>query len=91
MAGQAYLVPFGDKATLIIGYRGLKDLIYRSGMIQMVDAQVVRENDHEKIVADGTLHTERHGWSTHVAEIRMVIAPDLLGLTPGRVPRWSPE
>lgn len=36
---------------------------------------LIREGEHEKIVADGTLHTERHGWSTHVAEVRMVISP----------------
>jgi acetyltransferase len=35
---------------------------------------VARENDHERIVADATLHTERHGWATHVAKIRCVIA-----------------
>ena len=35
---------------------------------------VVKENDHEKVVADATLHTERHGWATHVARIRLVIA-----------------
>jgi len=34
---------------------------------------VVRENEHEIVVGDGTLHMERHGWSTHVAEMRMVI------------------
>lgn len=36
---------------------------------------LIREGDHEQIVADGTLHTENHGWSTHVAEVRMVISP----------------
>jgi len=36
---------------------------------------VARENDHEHVVADATLHTERHGWATHVARIRAVIAP----------------
>lgn len=35
---------------------------------------LVRQGGHQRVVADGTLHTERHGWSTHVAEIRMVIA-----------------
>jgi RimJ/RimL family protein N-acetyltransferase len=35
---------------------------------------VVDDKGHERVVADGTLHTERHGWSTHVAEIRMVVA-----------------
>ncbi|RME24005.1 MAG: GNAT family N-acetyltransferase [Deltaproteobacteria bacterium] len=38
---------------------------------------VKKVNDHEKVVADATLHMERHGWSTHVAKIRMVIEPRL--------------
>jgi len=38
---------------------------------------VVREDDHERVVADATLHTERHGWATHVARIRTVIRPKL--------------
>ena len=46
---------------------------------------VVRVNDHEKIVADGTLHTERYGWSTHVAEIRMVIDPEYRDKGLGRI------
>jgi RimJ/RimL family protein N-acetyltransferase len=35
---------------------------------------VLREDDHEQVVADATLHTEQHGWATHVAKIRCVIA-----------------
>jgi len=38
---------------------------------------IKRDNDHEQVVADATLHTERHGWSTHVARIRIVIHPRL--------------
>ena len=29
-----------------------------------------------KIIADGTLHRAKHGWTKHVGEIRMVVAPD---------------
>lgn len=35
---------------------------------------VTREDEHERVVADATLHTEQHGWATHVAKIRCVIA-----------------
>ena len=35
---------------------------------------LVKQDDREVVVADGTLHTDRHGWSTHVAQIRVVIA-----------------
>jgi len=43
--GSAYLVPFGGKCTLIIGYRGLVDLAYRSGEVVSFGAQVVHDND----------------------------------------------
>lgn len=43
--GQAYLVPFKDTATAIIGYRGLISLARRSGEIASVTSQVVYEND----------------------------------------------
>lgn len=43
--GQAYLVPFGNDATLIIGYRGYLSLARRTGEVQNVSARVVYEND----------------------------------------------
>lgn len=43
--GQAYLVPFGGTATLIIGYRGMIALARKSGEISTIDAQVVRQGD----------------------------------------------
>lgn len=49
--GQAYLLPLWNgrnrrmEAQLIIGYQGLLELIYRSGMVTMVDARVIHEND----------------------------------------------
>ena len=47
--GQAYLVPFRVKgratATLIIGYKGLVSLAYRSGLVENVQAWDVREAD----------------------------------------------
>lgn len=38
---------------------------------------VLKEDDHERVVADATLHTEQHGWATHVAKIRCVIAKEM--------------
>jgi RimJ/RimL family protein N-acetyltransferase len=38
---------------------------------------VAKEEDHEQVVADATLHTEQHGWATHVAKIRCVIAKSM--------------
>lgn len=43
--GHAYIVPFGDQCTFIIGYRGLLDLAYRTGLYEMIDAHAVHEND----------------------------------------------
>ncbi len=47
--GQAYMVPFKKKgvpiATLIIGYQGFIDLAYRTGLMAVVQAEVVYEND----------------------------------------------
>ena len=47
--GQAYLIPYKNKGVLEcqfqLGYKGLIDLAYRSGKIQMIQAHVVREYD----------------------------------------------
>ncbi|WP_367569502.1 recombinase RecT [Lacrimispora sp.] len=48
--GQAYLIPYKNKGTLEcqfqLGYKGLIDLAYRTGQIQIIQAQVVREFDY---------------------------------------------
>lgn len=43
--GHAYLVPFGKDCTMIPGYKGLLDLCYRSGNVQTISMQVVRQGD----------------------------------------------
>lgn len=43
--GQADIIPFKGKAKLIIGYQGFITLIYRSGMVKSVFANIVREKD----------------------------------------------
>lgn len=47
--GQAYLIPYNNKGKLecqlIIGYRGLIDLVYRNDQVQTIQAQAVYEND----------------------------------------------
>lgn len=50
--GLADLVPFGNKATLIIGYRGYAELFYRAGA-QKVEWFVIREGDHFKKWSSG--------------------------------------
>lgn len=51
--GQAYLIPrkVKDKpgkfsCTLMIGYQGMLDMIWRSGMVKSIDVDVVRSGDH---------------------------------------------
>lgn len=48
-SGQAYLIPFNEKtgrnAKLVIGYKGLMEIAYRSGLVESIDAHVVYECD----------------------------------------------
>lgn len=47
--GQAYLIPYKNKGTLEcqfqLGYRGMIDLAYRSGEVQIIQAHIVYAND----------------------------------------------
>jgi recombination protein RecT len=47
--GQAYLIPYKNKGVdevqFQIGYKGLIDLAYRSGEVEIVQAQIVYKND----------------------------------------------
>jgi recombination protein RecT len=43
--GRAYLVPFKGQCQLIIGYKGLIDLAYRSDRIASIQLVIVREGD----------------------------------------------
>lgn len=48
--GQAYILPYKNKDTMEaqfqIGYKGLIDLAYRSGEVELVQAHIVYANDH---------------------------------------------
>lgn len=43
--GHTYLIPYKDECTLIIGYKGMEQLAYRSGLVSSITARVVREGD----------------------------------------------
>lgn len=43
--GLAYLVPYGNEAKFQIGYQGQLHLMYETGFVGSVDAEVVYEND----------------------------------------------
>jgi len=47
--GEAYLVPYKNKCTLIVGYRGLCALARRTGKVTRIEARAVHERDHFKI------------------------------------------
>lgn len=43
--GQAYIIPYGDKAQFQISYKGLIELAHRSGQLKDISAHVVYEGD----------------------------------------------
>ncbi len=43
--GQAYLVPYGKECVLIAGYKGLIDLVRRSGNVSTLTMEVVHQGD----------------------------------------------
>lgn len=43
--GQAYIIPYGDKAQFQISYKGLIELAHRSGQLKDISAHVVYDND----------------------------------------------
>jgi len=47
--GQAYIIPYGQEATLQVGYRGFITLAHRSGKIANLQAEVVYSNDQFEI------------------------------------------
>lgn len=47
--GQAYLVPYKDRCTLIIGYRGLLEMARRHESIESITARLVYEGDELRV------------------------------------------
>ena len=45
VGGQCYLIPFKQECTLQIGYRGMIELAYRSGLVRSIQPSAVYEND----------------------------------------------
>lgn len=46
---QAHLIPFKNKVTFIIGYKGLQALAWRTGKYTFIGSRAVREKDEFKI------------------------------------------
>lgn len=52
--GHAYLVPFKKTCTLIVGYKGLLELVRRSGAVSDIHAFIVYEHDEFDYFVDET-------------------------------------
>lgn len=60
--GYAYIVPYGDTPTMIIGYKGLYQLAIRSGLYKNINADIVYEGEYEgydKITGELHLNGEK--------------------------------
>lgn len=55
--GQAYIIPYKGRAQFQLGYKGMLDLAYRTGMFKRIEAREVYEKDQFEIAygLDGTL------------------------------------
>lgn len=45
VSGEAYIIPYGSEAKFQMGYQGIVTLLYRSGKIKGITANIVYEND----------------------------------------------
>ena len=59
LTGHAYLIPYKDKCTLQVGYKGLVECAYRSGNVVSIRARTVYEMDEFEILG-GTEDGIRH-------------------------------
>lgn len=50
--GQCYLIPYGKEAKLMIGYRGMLEIVRRSGEVRSCKAEVVYEQDEFEYYVD---------------------------------------
>ncbi len=57
--GQAYLVPFKDKATFLIGYKGLYQLALRTGKYRFINVSPIYEGElvfEDRLTGEITLY-----------------------------------
>jgi recombination protein RecT len=69
---KAHLIPYGSECTLIIDYKGLVELIRRSGDVATIRAEVVCEND-EFLWENGSI-THRVDWRRDRGAVQAVYA-----------------
>jgi recombination protein RecT len=69
---RAHLIPFGKDCTLIIDYKGLVELIRRSGEVSAIRAETVCEND--EFTWENGVVTHRVDWRNPRGEVQAVYA-----------------
>jgi len=58
--GHAYLIPFSNKVTLIVGYQGMIDLALRSGKVDTIFAEIAFEGDDFRYWIEDGLQRIKH-------------------------------
>ena len=69
---RAHLIPYGPQCTLIIGYKGLVELIRRSGEVAAIRAETVCEAD--EFAWENGVVTHRVDWRNPRGEVQAVYA-----------------
>lgn len=65
--GYAYIVPYGNTPTMIIGYKGLYQLAIRSGLYKNINADIVYEGEYQGYdKVSGELHLDGEKTSNKV-------------------------
>lgn len=60
---QAYLIPYKTECTLVIGYQGYVQLMYRTGLVSQVEAEMIYEADEwDDSRGDGGRFFHRPNW-----------------------------
>lgn len=80
--GHCYLVPFGRECQFILGYKGMIDLAFRSGLVKDVSAELVHDGDTFR-VAKGTTPKIVHEPSGPDGDREIVAAYSVARLTTG--------
>jgi recombination protein RecT len=69
---RAHLIPYGTQCTLIIDYKGLVELIRRSGEVAAIRAETVCEND--EFTWENGVVTHRVDWRNPRGDVQAVYA-----------------
>lgn len=74
---NAYLIPYGTKCTLIIGYQGLINCILSTGRVKKIHADVIHEKDTVKVEM-GEIIEHSYNWNGERGDITGVWARAIL-------------